>query len=469
MIPDAVRVARLIGAIWFGDLTRSVTGSRTRSKVALILSAVLVVAWLAFAVATARTGTVGISERLQLQLLGELISGTALAAGCAVSMLLVLTPSGQELEGLLCTVPIRRGSALLGRTAAPMLLGAAVAPVVMAPVLVSSIQLAGAAALGPIVAGAGTGALAGAVVITLLIRGLEVVVQRLGLPQAVVTSLAAGAALGTSALVYAKWSRAEWIFAFPGGFGIRAWTAVGIAAALTVVGGLAVVNVVRLASSAPIAPLVRWLRSGWFRPGAPLSIDLLQTGRNPLFVSTIAMMGLAATAAVVATPSQSAAWSSVMLLLIVAAPASTMLVLYGTNRRALWLRSSTMAPGRSRYGAIKLVVAAVVAAIASILVLGFGSVLEHLDATPWHVAVPVGLLAAAASLLAGVHVPADLEMPGAPIVAVLEAAVLTAVPYSVATTLPEPAPTVIACGLVIVYSALVPVSVHVRRQRNITA
>ncbi len=467
MIRDAVQVAQLIGGIWFGDLSRSVTGSRPRSRVLLVVVGVMVVTWVAFAIATARGGIVGIPPRVQLQLLGELISGTSMAAGCAASMLLVLTPSGKELDAMLCSLPIRRGSSLLGRTAPPMLVAAVAAPIVMAPVLASSVRLVGPDVLGSIVAGTACGSLAGAAVVTVLIRALEIAMNRTGLPQPVITSIAAGTALGTAALAYASFSRSEWISSLPGRLNGQAWSAVALATIVFAAAATTLVLVVRYSPAEPTATLVRWLRSS--RSAGSVSIDLLQTSRNPLLVSTLTLMGIAATAAALVTPSESPAWPSVMLVLVVTVPASTTLIAYGTNRRTLWIRSAIRTPVQSRYGGVKLLVCTLLSATALGVVALFGTVLGHAATTPWGFALPAALVATTASLLAGVHFPADLEMPGAPVVAFLEAAALTAVPCFVATKLPEPAPTLVMVGSALLYAALVPASISTRRRRSITA
>lgn len=66
MIRDAANVTRLIGSVWFGDLSRSVTGSRQRSTVLLWCAAAAVLTWQYVAIATAQAGFGDVPPSIQL-------------------------------------------------------------------------------------------------------------------------------------------------------------------------------------------------------------------------------------------------------------------------------------------------------------------------------------------------------------------------------------------------------------------
>lgn len=471
MIRDSLGVARLICGIWFGDLSRSVTGSRTLSQVLLAVTAVGVIAWQVIAVLTAGAGSVTIPEPVQLQILGEIIAGTALASGCTITVLLVLSPAPRELAAMLAATPLRPGSWMLGQLATPIAIATVFAPLVMSPVIASSVHLSGSR-LGPaLVAGAVLGSAAGAVILAALIKAAEALFCRLGIPRTIATSISAGIALAASAGVYARWSREEWVSALPlADAANKSWTAVALVVVVLGAAASALCVIARLAPPEHAAAVVRWFPTPSRTHLSSALADVVQSVRNPLFASTVTLMGIAVVATVLVTPPASPAWATVMFLLMVAVPSSVCLITYGTNRRALWLRTSIRRESSAMWGVIKLGTTAMLAGMLLLAVTGVGAALGHLAAVPWTTVLACTALASAACLLAGVHFPADLEMPGAPVIAFLEAAALTIAPLALASTFAtDSARTIVLLVAAAIWTVAVPASVRIRRNRSITA
>lgn len=372
---------------------------------------------------------------------------------------------------MLAGTPVRPGSWILGHLAAPITIAAVLAPLVMSPIIASSVQLSMPTLAAPIILGTIVAAFAGSIAVTAAIRGMQMPLQHTGLPHPVATSIAAGITLAAAAGTYATWSRREWVAALPlPTASADAWAAITITAAIAAAAAAVLIGVARITPPENTTPVVRWCTIAAHRPLSSLRADLIQGVRNPMLVSTLTLLIIAAVGAVIATPPGAPAWASVLLLFFIALPASVTLIAYGTNRRPLWLRSLTRPADTDRWGAVKLTTATVTTAIL-LTVVALGAVaLGHTAITPWSIAVPCAFLAAAASLLAGVHFPADLEIPGAPVLAFLEAAALTAAPILLATTAPAGA---MQITIVLTAAALcagaVPPSIASRRRRAITA
>lgn len=468
---DLLRFVGLTRALWRGDVTRSITGSRAGTTALETVLVLTVVAWPTLAVLSVEPGFQDIPPELQLRLLDDAVQGAALVSACITAVLTVLMPGSRTLETMLVTLPLSRTTRAVGPLV-PLLVTALVGgPVVVSPLLAPAVRLAAPSVAVAAVVLTGGAALAASLVTTALIRLLQWSAVRIGLAEVVATTLATALTLALAVAALAGMRSLPVSDLAPVDATGSALALRGGACLLALVTAVAtLVGAARLRRASPSVVGVRVLahRGRALARGRPTIIDVLLWCRDPAAVSTLLLMALLVVATAVAAHTGSS-WAAVLALpLLLGAPSAVGLVHYGTDRTTSWRRSTVVPLHEDRWAVMRategLVLALVVGGLTALLL-----VPRDVGADLWQLLALVAL-AAGAGLLSGVLVPSDLELPGASVLAAVLAAVLTGVPAWVVT---HAAPGGSSVAVLAVVAALLviasPVAIQVRRRRAVTA
>lgn len=468
---ELLRFACLTRALWRGDVTRSITGSRAGTTALEAALALLVVAWPNLAVLSVEPGLDAIPPELQLRLLDDAVEAAALVSACITAVLTVLMPGSRALETMVVTLPLSRTTRAVGPLV-PLLVTALVGgPVVVSPLLAPAVRLGSPAVAVAAVLLTGGAALAAALVTTALIRLLQWLAVRVGMAEAVATSLATALTLALTVVALAELRTLPIEGMTPvGATGPALALRCGVCLlALSVgVGAVAVAAGLQRASPPAVGVPVFTHRGRVLARGRSTIVDALLWCRDPAAVSTLLLMALlvAATAGGARTGSW---WAAVLALpLLLGVPSAVGLVHYGTDRTTSWRRSTVLPLHEDRWAVVRTVEGVVLALVAG----GLTALLlvpRDVGADLWQLLALVAL-AAGAGLLSGVLVPSDLELPGASVLAAVLAAVMTGVPAWVMTRAAPGGSS--AAALAVVAAVLViatPVVIQVRRRRAVTA
>jgi hypothetical protein len=468
---ELARFACLTRALWRGDVTRSITGSRagtTALEAALVL---LVVAWPTLTVLSVEPGLDGIPPELQLRLLDDAVQGAALVSACITAVLTVLMPGSRALETMLVTLPLSRTTRAVGPLV-PLLVTALVGgPVVVSPLLAPAVRLGSPAVAVAAVLLTGGAALAAALVATALIRLLRWLAVRVGLAEVLATSVAAALTLAVAvvALVGVRGLPLAALAPVDATGSALALRAVACLLALAV-GVVSLVGAARLRRASPSIVGVRVLvhRGRSLARGRSAVVDALLWCRDPAVVSTLLLMALLVVATAVAARTGSW-WAAVLALpLLLGAPSAVGLVHYGTDRTTSWRRSTVLPLHEDRWAIVRTAEGLVLGLIAG----GLTALLlvpRDVGVDWWQILALVAL-AAGAGLLAGVMVPSDLELPGASVLAAALAAVLTGAPaWALTHAAPDGRSPAVLAVVAAVLGIATPVAIQVRRRRAVTA
>ena len=468
---ELLRFACLTRALWRGDVTRSITGSRagtTALEAALVL---LVVAWPTLAVISVQPGPGGISPELQLRLLDDAVEAAALVSACITAVLTVLMPGSRALETMLVTLPLSRTTRAVGPLV-PLLVAALVGgPVVVSPLLAPAVRLGSPAVAVAVVLLTGGAALAAALVTTALIRLLQWLSIRVGLAEAVATSVATALTLALTVATLAGVRALPLVDLAPVNATELALALRAAACVLALAVGVgSVAGAAELQRASPPSAGVRVLarRGRALARGRSAVVDALLWCRDPAAVSTLLLMALLGAATAVGERTGSS-WAVVLALpLLLGVPSAVGLVHYGTDRTTSWRRSAVLPLHEDRWPIARTVQGLVLGLAAG----GLTALLlvpRDVGADLWEL-LTLAALATGAGLLAGVLVPSDLELPGATVLAAVLAATMTGVPAWVLTRAASGGGS--AAALAVVTAVLViatPVAIQVRRRRAVTA
>lgn len=468
---ELFRFACLTRTLWRGDVTRSITGSRAGTTALEAALALLVVAWPTLAVLSVEPGLDAIPPELQLHLLDDAVEAAALVSACITAVLTVLMPGSRALETMLVTLPLSRTTRAIGPLL-PLLVTALVGgPVVVCPLLAPAVRLGSPAVAVAAVLLTGGAALAAALVTTALIRLLQWLAVRVGMAEAVATSLATALtlALAVTALAELRTLPVEGMTPVGATGPALALRCGGCLLALAVgVGAVAVVAKLQRASPSGVGVRVLAHRGRVLARGRSTVVDALLWCRDPAAVSTLLLMALLVAATAVGARTGSW-WAAVLALpLLLGVPSAVGLMHYGTDRTTSWRRSTVLPLHEDRWALVRAVEGLVLALVAG----GLTALLlvpRDVGVDRWQLLALVAL-AAGAGLLAGVLVPSDLELPGASVSAAVLAAVMTGVPAWVVTRAAPGGSS--AAALAVVAAVLViatPVVIQVRRRRAVTA
>lgn len=465
---ELVDFARLTRALWRGDATRSITGSRAVTNALELALVLLVVAWPAVSLVSVRPGPEAIPPELLTALVDDAVEGAVLVSACIACVLIVLLPASRALDTMTTALPLSRTTRAIG----PVLpvLGAATigGPVVVAPLLAPAVRLADPVVAVASVVLAGCAALAAALVTTATVQSLRWVGSRLGAAEALAVTVAASVSLAVWAAVLLG-VRAV---APPARGSITQELVVrgACCAGVLLVGVASLTGAARLPRLAAVAAGVRvFPRAGRCiaRGRAPV-VDVLLWVRDPVAVSTLLLTALVVAFVAVGECIGLTLADLLALPVLVGAPIAVGLVHYGTDRAPSWRRSTVVPLHLDAWPVVRTVQGAALA-FAGALVTGALVV-------PQDVGADVGLLLASAALatgsglLSGVLVPSDLELPGGTVVAAASAGLLTGVPVSILTALlPDGGATLPLSILAGVLLAATPFAIQARRRRAITA
>ncbi|WP_139195326.1 hypothetical protein [Curtobacterium sp. MCBA15_001] len=470
---DVVRVSRLVGAVWMGDVTRSVTGRRWRTHAVLSGVVVLVLAWLVFAVVTAFSG-VGddrIPSALRTQVLVESALGTGLASACITSVLTVLAPSIRSLDTMLASAPISRGARSFAMAAPTVIVSSTLAPVVLAPLLASGTALIGGADAAFTTAAAiilGVGSSCGA---SASIHGIRRVASTLGRGDATATSVAAVATICGAVVAYRTLTTSTWVASLSGAGPLRFVTATVAALVVTLVAVgllLAVVKTTRASGPPETAGFARRLPR--FVSSHRGSTAALLALRDPMMTSSLVivaalLIGTRVGVAIIAEPDIQ---GLLFQIAVIGTPAALLLPLYSTDRRTLWRRSlviSIRSDPWNTTSVVAMVAAGVVVAIAAASVF-IGTPI--FDSPTWLLILPAVWLCLCSAVLAGVAFPSDLDLPGAGVLAAILTAALTAFPsVLVDDSAPPPLGAAVSVLLGLLLMTVSPFAVRHRRMTSV--
>lgn len=455
----------IVASLWRADFTRSVSRSRTVTNATVASLPVLVVGWLAIAILTGSEGSVRVPLPLQFQVFEQVTAGVALTSACIACILTVLLPRPRELDSLFASLPISPASRSLAPIVPVLLLAVPLGPIVVAPLIASSVRLSDPPLGQALVVASIGAALAGASLGGAAVRVLESLLRRARVDDTTALTLAATAALALGVVSFAGSSHVSWTTRLAGGLPARAGTATALVLAAAALGLGALAATSRLPAARASVPIVRWLRprSADRVHSHPRAIDALILLRDPGVVSVLVLGGTVAATALVA--SSTGAWfaETLWVTLVLAIPATLALSLYGTDRTATWRRVTVLPLSRDPWGWIRLaemlVASGVAAALASV----------GLPAADVPRLLPLAGLAVGAGVLAGVLFPSDMELPGVGIVAAVVASLLVALPLWLSSRLGDGAWTTLAYAVAgSGYAAAVPGVIARRRRGSIS-
>lgn len=466
MFADLVRYVRLVHALWRGDLTRSITGSRAGTIAMEACLAGAAIGWVALAVATTSAGTATVPVPFQLDLVDDIVVGGSLVASSTACVAAVLMPPSRQLRTMLAAVPLSPVTRRLGPTLPALAVGVVAGPLVTAPLLATSFRVSGpvpgaVALLIVVVASVGAVLTASAVVRLLTHLG-----SRVGWGGVSGSSLATAVTL-VGAVALAAFSRKHFFAALPTASSEGDLLALGavraVLAGVLVVAGIALTLVsARFRGENESSSVVRLLPNDLGKRTVELTLSLRDTTMISTLVLTLALVVLTRIALSLGSP-----WApSLGVVLVVAAPSLVGMAHYGTDRSRVWRRNAAVPLGTDRWPLVTTVHGLAMSSAIGIIV---AIVLHGAVAGPSITLVALLLLSTSAGVLAGVLVPSDLELPAAPLLAGIAAGGLTLGPTILLPRVLGDSADIAVGGCALVCTLVTPVAVRLRRFRSITA